>query len=456
MKVEIRRRLFVQRWINITSDWAGKTALVLGMMVLISHRVFAVDAVWTMVLIVLMPVYTWIWLKRTPVEEREVRQYAERSSGETGLLWFENEVKSEDWQQQIANSWSQVQLPSVEIPTQTRWSVIALLMYTGSLWIPLKKSWAMHAVPIIQQELSQIEQQLAMLDDLTIGEDQELEEWKQQIEEMSDSDDIATSLSQIDGLSDQMSTRQEEMVEALQQALDALESRGKEDLSNAMKNLQDQHLIPPSASGEDSAAPNNQIGQQAGEKASGSQNDQSATLKKEMEALKERIQSMQSAQSSGGTQMTSANNEQLQQMAKMLEETSGKSPSDKGKEGEGKEGKGANGKSNSDSEQCSLGEPGCVPGKGGTESAPLTFGEPNPLQVPEVNLSAIQGVTEVDWDNSVYFGEGPGTYSGLIVNTQNNDGSVSVVTEGTSSTNAIPPNQRQIVQQYFSNESTAE
>ena len=75
--------------------------------------------------------------------------------------------------------------------------------------------------------------------------------------------------------------------------------------------------------------------------------------------------------------------------------------------------------------------------------------------VPEANLSIIQGVTEVDWDQSVYFGEGPGQYSGSIIETQQqNEGISTGVTVGTTSSIAVPPNQRKVVQQYFSNESS--
>jgi hypothetical protein len=163
------------------------------------------------------------------------------------------------------------------------------------------------------------------------------------------------------------------------------------------------------------------------------------------------MQQMQQQQQSSGVQ--SLNNEQLKQMQQQMQQMSQQSQSGDEQSSDAQPGQSQAEGSTEKGEPCELGTPNCVPSKGG-ETAPLTYGAANPLPVSDGNLASIQGVTEVDWNHNVYFGQGAGEFSGTA-SSQSNTGTVSGSPVASSFNNErIPPNQRGVVQRFFSTPSS--
>ena len=219
-------------------------------------------------------------------------------------------------------------------------------------------------------------------------------------------------------------------------------------------------------------------------------------LQKQLEQLQQSLQKMaqkaseqKSSQSSSSTQqgMKSFTNDELQKMSEMGQKTtdSSKSSSQKqtatgkqgqqgtqsqesqsgqgnqegkqegqgqeGQEGKGQQGQGQEGTGEGQSGQSiggsekSNSSSGSPSDGGGT--APLTYG--NSTLIPSTNMRALEGVPQVDWENSIAFGSTPGEAGEVQT--------VPVSTSGTSQSNGgtsigqiqIPPQHRQTVQDFY-------
>ena len=504
----IRHRLMLQRWLNITIDSLYWASLLVGVTVILMHRLIGVSGLYVPVAFVGVPVVVWFWLQTVPIHDRLVIQYAESTTGQTGLLWFGSEVEDSEWHQKVNTQWLSVPIPRLSVPSDWKGMMLALCVALATLWIPIKTDKQFQ--PLVESEMTQLENTLEQLEALTVEEDASIEEWREQISALNQEDKVSSILRQSDYLQDQMNQRQSEMMDAIQEGMEALESGEEQSMTQAMKSLQDQGLIPKSAKDEQALASQamessqqgqsqdgeqdstsskeqdnqqqngqsqngqQQNGQQTGTQSQssddqGSQNQkdgqqseqaqdlmssaqqQKEQLQQQMSQIQERMQKMQQQQQSNG--MQSMNNEQLKQMQQQMSQQSQQSQSGEGMSPGAQPGQSQAGGSKENGEPCELGTPNCMPSKGG-ETAPLTYGASNPLAVSDGNLASIEGVTEVDWNHNVYFGQGAGEFSGTT-SSQINDGTVSGSTAESSFNNErIPPNQRGVVQRFFSTSSS--
>lgn len=492
----------LQCWLNTVIDSLYWVSLGIGVLIVLMHRVLGISGAYVPILIAVTPIVVWFWVQRTPIQERVVIQYAESVTGQTGLLWFGSEVPDADWQQQVDSQWVRVPIPDLSVPSEWKGMVLVLCVAVATLWVPLKKATPFQ--PLVETEMTQLESTLEQLEALTVEEDTEIEEWREQISELAKDDNVSSILRQSDYLQEQMSQRQSEMMDAIQEGMDALESGEEQSMTQAMKSLQDQGLIPQSAKDEEALASQSEGASQQGQSQSGEQKSttskeqtnqtqngqqqngqQSSTqnqsgdkqsnqsgeqqqskssqnanssvqqqheqLQQQMSQIQERMQQMQQQQQSSGIQ--SLNNEQLKQIQQQMQKMSQQAQSGTGQSSEAQPEQSPAEGGNEKGEPCELGTPNCVPSKGG-ETAPLTYGTANPLSVSDGNLASIQGVTEVDWNHNVYFGQGAGQFSGTA-SSQSNTGIVSGGPTTSSFNNErIPPNQRGVVQRFFSTPST--
>ena len=124
----------------------------------------------------------------------------------------------------------------------------------------------------------------------------------------------------------------------------------------------------------------------------------------------------------------------------------GEGQGQKGSNGQGKgKGKGQGDGNSQDGSGNSNPKSGGSSDGGG--SSPLTYGDST--LIPVVNMRALEGVPQVDWENSIAFGSAPGEVGEVQT--------VPVSTDGTVQSNVgipigqiqIPPQHRQVVQDFY-------
>ena len=130
--------------------------------------------------------------------------------------------------------------------------MLALCVALATLWIPIKTDKQFQ--PLVESEMTQLENTLEQLEALTVEEDASIEEWREQISALNQEDKVSSILRQSDYLQDQMNQRQAEMMDAIQEGMEALESGEAQSMTQAMNSLQDQGLIPKSAKDEQALA----------------------------------------------------------------------------------------------------------------------------------------------------------------------------------------------------------
>lgn len=503
----IERRLKIKRWLAQTIEWYWMLSIGMGFGILVCHRLLQIEGWWLLTVVPLVPVVSWFW---TPIVlKRDVLQYAEQTSGETGMLLFGDAVASKNWRQEVDDLWKDVQPPNFEVPSSWRKSLLGTMMACLLLLIPVREDTINSVLPtLVQSEIAETKEQIEQFESLLQETDSEVENWKERIEQIEDTASVGSALRQLDQLSEQMDQRGQQAMDSLEQAMEALEQQDQQGLAEAMQQLQSQNLMPrPADATQNTDGQNNATksaegtgGQeQTKEQQSQQQGNQSGqgegqSLQEQLQSLQNQLQQMQqsqqsrrsqsqskqsssqgsqangSSQSSSNKGINSMSNQELQQASQQLQQASssqqgkGQNGSPAGQQGEGQgedakqglgqgkgqsagngEGEGESGNGEGGGE--GTGDPSGDPSTGGG-SAPLTYGEGS--LVPNTNLRALDGIPQVDWERSVAFGSSPGQAGDVQPTSTSTDGSVSLSNAVMTGQSQIPPQYRQTVQQFFS------
>lgn len=503
----IQSTLLRQKSVNHFVEISLYIGLVHSVATILCHRLLMVSGGWLWLMWLLVPVFTAVKLRRDPIVNSQVIRYAEEQSGETGLLWFDTEnVEVQDWKNQINDKWEMVQPPKLTFPADTKKAVGVFCCCLALSWVPVREFEQSLLPTVVQQELAQVQEDVEAMDALTTQLDPEIEGWKESIEDIENGMSVGNTLRTLDDVSQQIEQRQEEAMKSVSEAMTALEQGDGEQLSNALDALRKQNMLPPSAKeqavSKQNGTENGNGSDQQGDPSSNSQSSSQGQndlatqqkLSEQLQELQSKIQDVQqsqqgsqgqqgqqgsnqnSAQSSGPKSLS---NEQLQQMSEMTQQTSGAQQNgqsnpqgteqsgnqsgqqsgqgSKGQPGnEGKQDQGANGQSSGQGGAKGQGESADgQPSPSGDEAAgnsALSYGPESDL-IPNSNLRALDGVPQVDWENSVQFGTAPGHADGAQ--------SVPISTGGIVQSMApmigqqqIAPQHREAVKEFFATDQT--
>ena len=491
MHTQIRNRLRLQLLLNHAMFFAQYIGLALGVGILLCHRLLMVDGSWLWGLWLLVPVLAVVQIQKNPVLKRHVLSYAEHHSGESGFLWFEEEVGTDanSWSKTVADKWSMVEQPSIKLPSELKTVSFLILCCVALMWVPIRTQQSNHLPAVVQQEFESVQQEVAALEALVEESDPQIEAWKDTLSDLESGMSVGNTLRTLDDLSQQIEQRREEAMAAVNDAMDALDQGDTEELSRSVESLRKQNLLSSSAkdteSAEESAGKNldstdksdenidgNSDGNSAGEQKTASQTEmtpEQQQLSKQLQQLQSQLQQMQQSASSSSSSSSSSNqnsgsnseglksysNQELQELSEMNqgELQSGQSSSDnqgtQGNDGQGEQGK-QSGQSGSQSGEGQGTDQGGGTQGGGTSA--LTYGPESDL-IPNSNLRALDGIPQVDWGNSVQFGTAPGQAGEVKTVPVSTNGGVQSVAPMTGQ-QQVAPQHRTAVKEFFAVEQT--
>ena len=341
MYSQIKNRLRLQRLLNHSTNVGQFVGVALGVGILLCHRLLMIDAIWLWLLWVLVPILALVELKKTPVLKRHVLNYAEHHSGESGFMWFDDEVGASSWSSTVAEKWQRVEPPDLHTPVGLKKLLLLIVCCVALMWVPIRTPQQSHLPDVVQQEFESVAQEVAALDALVEESDPEIEAWKETLEDIEEGMSVGNTLRTLDDLSQQIEQRRQEAMESVTEAMEALEQGDEQKLSKSLDSLRKQNMMPSSAqdteSGEENETAKQEEGStnqtQDGNKSEASPNGgllsrnscltpAAAQSQLQMEQSQQTQQSRQgqhsstgqnSSQQSGGIQ--SLSNDQLQQMA---------------------------------------------------------------------------------------------------------------------------------------------
>ncbi len=511
MYSRIERQMRLQRWLNQSVRGLLVGGGLVMVALLIFRRVVGVETAWLLGVLPIVPVVTAVLALTWSIHPKDVLRYAEQSSGDTGLLWFDHSVDSKEWREKVDAVWSTVRPPTLQIPELSAVALFSCVLSVAMLWMPLRTVRSDNHYPtIVEQELTQVKQQIdsieALLEPDTV--DPEVEAWKDSLDQIEDGMSVGSTLRELDQLSEQIEQRQQSALESVEDAMEALQQGDQDALQTATEQLQAQNMLPKSAdgtqSGKDSKEGNksNQGTNPEGQKTEASkQNGQSSTasqsqqqLQQQLKKLQQQLQqvqnqsnqpssnsgqqgSSQNGTTSQGTQgIQSFSNEALQQMSQQSQSSNGEEgnagqsgqqsdQSGQNGQGEGQSGQSQSGQSQSgQGQQSGEGQNGQGEGQsgeggsqsmdssnasssGGGDTAPLTYEEGS--LVPNQNLRALDGIPQVDWDNSVQFSTVPTPFGEVQTVPTSTSGNVQPTTSSVAGQSQIAPQHRQVVEDFF-------
>ena len=495
MYSQIKNRLRLQRLLNHSTNVAQYVAITLGVGILLCHRLLMIDGSWLWLLWVLVPIFAFVELKRTPVLKRHVLTYAELHSGESGFLWFDDEVNAPSWSSAIAAKWQHVELPRLHMPLGLNKVLLLIGICVALMWVPIRIHQQAHLPDVVQQEFEAVTEEVAAIDSLVEESDPQVEAWKETLEDIEEGMSVGNTLRTLDDLSQQIEQRRQEAMESVTEAMEAIEQGDEQQLSKSLESLRKQNMMPSSAQGTDSEEESttaNQEGDNTNQTQDGNKNEpsqngmtsQQKQLSQQLQQLQSQLQKLEqsqqsqqssssqnSSQQSGGIQ--SLSNDQLQQMAQNSQGQSQNWQSNQSGSGN----QGSQGMNGSQS-----GDQGFQPGQGngvensqsqggegtggesqtggknsGTEgggSSPLTYGPETDL-IPNTNLRALDGVPQVDWSNSIQFGTTPGQPGEVQTVPVSTNGTVQSISSMTGQ-QQVAPQHRTAVKEFFAVEEARE
>ena len=508
MYKKIKSGLTLQKSLNHIVEIALYVGLIHAVATVLFHRLLMVSGIWLWLMWVCVPVLTFLRLRRTPVVKEQIIRYAEEQSGETGFLWFDSEhVESEVWRAQINAKWETVQPPKLVLPPDWKKVVALLVCCVALLWVPIREDHQSLLPAVVQQELAEVKDEIEAMDALTTEPDPEIEGWKESIEDIENGISVGNTLRTLDDLSQQLQQRQEEAMQSVSEAMNALEQGDGEQLSRSLESLQKQNMLPPSAkdpqmndqngtgADEQGQASNPQASNQVSNELDKSEIAKQQQLSKQLQNLQSKLQDMQQSKQSqqsqqrqqgsnqNGSQSSgpkSFSNEQLQQLSKIQQANgtqNGSASQQSSQQGSQQSGNQEGQKPGEQSGQGSQGKPesgfsqgqnGDSPNQGGSNggdgdqkgdgpssqsgdetsgNSPLTYGANSDL-IPNTNLRALDGVPQVDWSNSVQFGTAPGQANGVQNVSIATDGSVQSIAPMTGQ-QQVAPQHREAVKEFF-------
>lgn len=365
-------------------------------------------------------IVSYLQWKRKPIAREQVLLWAERQIGGKGFLLLSQLNGGGQWSGTIDQNIKEKRealRPRFSFKKeliQLGLAGVFLLLCAG---VPIKQrpQKQMDSI-LIAEEKAELLESLEELEEI-IPNDSELEELREQVEKINPQDNIEAGLETLDAFSTQLEEIQSDFQKSLQETQQLLE----QDYTDP---AQLQKSIEPITK---SLSPEMQEALQ-------SQNySLSEEQKKEIsEQLKEKQQQLQK-------KSNKLTNEQLQALAEQSS-TDGA--------GEGDENGDENGDGKGSGDPCDPADPDCKPGTGGDESAALAFGKKRQLDMSNSHMEGIRTENEVDWENTVQLGQGQGNpeqgFQDQYVEMSNGEQA-----QGSYSRQEIPPNQRDVVQKFF-------
>ena len=464
MYTKIRNRLRRQHLLNNSMFFAQYVGVALALGILLCHRLLMVYGIWLWVVWVLVPVFAAVQLQKNPILKRHVLRYAERQSGESGFLWFDEEagVDAESWSKDVAERWSMVEPPSLQWPSELKTVVVLIACCIALMWVPIRKQDSTQMPAVVRQEFEMVQEEVAALDALVEESDPQIEAWKDTLADIEDGMSVGNTLRTLDDLSQQIEQRKDEAMDAVTEAMDALEQGDSQELSKSIESLRKQNMLPPSVQEAQSAAEgagNNSektdgqdtpTGGQQGEESQKGMSQQQQQLSQQLQQLQSQLQQMQSSSNqANGTKsdgLTSFSNQDLQQLSEMNQ---GKLQGGQSSNGNQENGSQQLSGSASDSSDGPAGQSGISQGGG---ASPLTYGPETDL-IPNSNLRTLDGIPQVDWASSVQFGTAPGQAGEVKTVPVSTDGTVQSVAPMTGQ-QQVAPQHRTAVKEFFAVEQT--
>ena len=208
---------------------------------------------------ILVPILALRQIKKNPVVKRHVLAYAEHQSGQSGFLWFEEEVGTEatQWSETVADKWKLVKPPSLKMPSELKPVSLLFVCCLALMWVPVRIQQSNNMPAVVQQEFEVVQEEVVALEALVEESDPQIEAWKETLSDIEDGMSVGNTLRTLDDLSQQIEQRREEAMDAVSQAMDALEQGDTESCPNLLNLLRKQNMLPSSAQDTQSGSENN-------------------------------------------------------------------------------------------------------------------------------------------------------------------------------------------------------
>ena len=167
-------------------------------------------------------------LKKSPVLKRHVLNYAEQHSGESGFLWFDDEVGESSWSSAVADKWQRVELPDVHSPVGSYKVLLLVACCLALMRVPIRTPQQSHLPDVVQQEFESVAEEVALSMRWLKNPIQRLKHGRKP-EDIEDGMSVGNTLRTLDDLSQEIEQRRQEAMESV---TDAMVGLSKETSSN--------------------------------------------------------------------------------------------------------------------------------------------------------------------------------------------------------------------------------
>lgn len=405
---------------------------VLSLIWLVEKRMLGTDAraLWIGLLIpLIVAILQW---KRHPIVRKQVLLWAERQSGGDGLLLLTEVEGHSAWTAKISQNVEENREflnPRFSFRLEIKQLGTAGVFLLMCAWIPVKEiPQQKRDSVLISAEKVELLEEITALEEI-LPDDPAVDELKEQVEQINPKENVESGLEALDALSSQLEQLQSELEQSMQETQELLDKEYTDpsQLEESIKQVE-QSL-------------SEDMQKKLKEQEYSLSEEQKEQLQKEIQKIQEQMQEMKEGQKKEGKKggQKKFSNEDLKKLAEEAKDGGeGEGQSEKGKDGDG-------------DESCAPSEPDCEPGTGGGGTEALTFDEKRLLNMEKSQSESIRTDKEVDWENTVELGQGQGTADqGFQDNYTERAGGEQA--QGSSSRQEIPPNQRDIVQKFFTAE----
>jgi hypothetical protein len=417
---DIRRQCNRARYFRYLIKFAGQYCWGAGIVIILTHQFLSEDGIFILYGMFSVPIVALLQWRKNRVTQEQALMWLEVNSGGEGFVLLRKIDHKGVWQfkaeEQLSNSSLRPHFTYKGLLART---ALAGVFMIATSFVPLANPDETRvSSTLIKDEKVALQENIEKFSDVLVEEDPELQEILESIDKIDPADDVETGLESLDAISERLEQRKANLQESLQQLDDLLQQEYTDptELQEAMDKLEQENGITASQM------------QQARQQKFSLNKEQKEKLAESIKQQKKQLDNKIS-------------NEQLQQMA---ENSNG---NEKGKEkGEGK------GKEGESEEGCDPAtDPNCIPSGGGTESAPLTYGEKRDHEMRTAKSTQLSTDNVVDWENTVQLGSGPGQANMGQRDSYQVEGSNASGT-GSVSVKDIPPSKRDTVQQFFTEE----
>ena len=405
---------------------------VLSLIWLVEKRMLGTDAraLWIGLLIpLIVAILQW---KRHPIVWKQALLWAERQSGGDGFLLLTEVEGHSAWTTKISQNVEENREslnPRFSFRSEIKQLGTAGIFLLMCAWIPVKEiPQQKRDSVLISAEKAELLEEITALEEI-LPDDPAVDELKEQVEQINPKENVESGLEALDALSSQLEQLQSELEQSMQETQELLDKEYTDpsQLEQSIKQVE-QSL-------------SEEMQKKLKEQEYSLSEEQKEQLQKEIQKMKEQMQEMKEGQKKEGKKggQKKFSNEDLKKLAEEAKDGGeGEGQSEKGKDGDG-------------DEPCDPFDLDCKPGTGGGGTEALTFGEKRLLNMEESQSESIRTDKEVDWENTVQLGQGQGTADQGFQDTYK-ERAGGEQAQGSSSRQEVPPNQRDIVQKFFTAE----